>query len=116
MTEQNLTQVQFNDGVVEPYKVSKSDLVNIVAGKLEFTKKDVKLVLNCLFDTVADLIVDGNIVTIQNFGRFYIREAKPRSFRKVRTDEIISVGYRNLPKVRFSKELVSRVKTACPVK
>ena len=92
-------------------KFSKSDLINIIAENLGFTKKDVRAVVNTLFDTISDIIVEGNVITIQKFGRFFVRDAKPRSFKKVNTQEIIEVGERKLPKMRFSKELVSRVKS-----
>lgn len=105
------------EGIIETGKISKSDLVDIISGTLNYSKKDVRDVVNCLFNTISDLIVGGNVVTIQNFGRFYIRTAKPRTFKRVgagingtSSAEIFMVGERNLPKIRFSRELVNRVK------
>ncbi len=94
----------------ETTKYTKEDLVNSTAEKLELPKKLVKSVVNSVFEDISDIVVEGGTVTIQRFGRFFSKEAKPRSFRKIHSNEIVEVGARDLPKIKFSKKLISRVK------
>ncbi len=96
---------------MEKTKYSKSDLVDIIADETGQSKRSVKVVVDTLFDKIGDLVSDGNSVTIQGFARFFTKEAKPRQFRKIHTDEVIQVEARELPKTKFSKKFVERVKS-----
>lgn len=91
-------------------KISKSDLINGVAEKTGQSKKVTKGVVDMLFNDIQDAIVNGDVVTIQGFGRFYTRQAQGRFFKKINSTDIINVGPRSLPKTKFSKKLVERVK------
>jgi nucleoid DNA-binding protein len=91
-------------------KYSKSDLINVVTDKTGYAKKEVKNVVDTLFTEIADVVADGGVVTIQGFARFFTKEAQPRSFRKIHSDEIVQVGARQLPKTKFSRNLTNRVK------
>lgn len=91
-------------------KFSKSDLVNMVAEETGLTKKDVKRTVDTLFEKIGDIVAAGDSVTIQGFCRFFSKEAQARSFRKINSDEIVEVGVRSLPKAKFSKVFVDKVK------
>jgi len=91
-------------------KYSKADLVNLVSEEVGLSKRSVKEVVDSLFDTMSDIVSSGDSITIQGFARFYSKTAKERQFRKIHTDEIIRVDERQLPKAKFSKKLVERVK------
>ena len=99
----------------ERTKYSKSDLIALLIQKeslATLTKKEVKTVVDELFSSIEGIVVDGGAVTIQGLGRFFTREAKAKSFKKITTGEIVAVGERTLPKMKFSKSLVNKVKGA----
>lgn len=96
---------------MEKTKYSKSDLVNMVAEETGHTKKAVKEVVDTLFDKMGDIVSGGDSVTIQGFARFFTKEAQARQFRKIHSNEILEVGPRPLPKTKFSKQFVDRVKS-----
>lgn len=96
---------------MEKTRYSKSDLVDMVSDETGQSKRSVKVVVDSLFDKMGDLVSEGNSVTIQGFARFFTKEAKPRQFRKIHTDEVIQVAARDLPKTKFSKKFVDRVKS-----
>lgn len=91
-------------------KYSKSDLIIQVAERTGMSKKDTKRVVDAIFDDISDIVATGGVVTIQGFARFFTKEAQPRQFRKIHSDEIVDVGTRDLPKTKFSKRFVERVK------
>ena len=91
-------------------RLTKTDLIAMVAEENGDNKKNVKKNIDSFFEKMISAIARGDIVTLQNLGRFFSKEAKPRSFRKINSDETIEVGFRDLPKVKFSKKFTSRVK------
>jgi len=94
-------------------KLSKSDLINTLTADEELsglTKKEIKMVVDKVFLILGAVIVAGGVATIQGFGRLFTRVAKAKSFKKIISGEIVEVGERNLPKMKFSKSLVNRVK------
>lgn len=101
----------------EKEKLSKSDLINMVHGvandelEMDISKKNVRAIVDTTFNSLKACLSEGTPVTIQGFGRFETREAKPRTFKKINSDEIVEVSARNLPKVKFSKKLVESIKS-----
>lgn len=95
---------------MERNKYSKSDLVAMVADETGESKRNVKVIVDTLFEKMGELVSNGDSVTIQGFARFFTKEAKPRQFRKIHTDEVVQVGARELPKTKFSKKFVDQVK------
>lgn len=91
-------------------KLSTSELISKVAEATGVSKKVAKQVIDTTFDTIGSSLSNGDSVTVQNFGRFFTKEAAPRDFKKIGTDEVVSVGARTLPKVKFSKNLVEATK------
>lgn len=91
-------------------KLSTSELIAKVAEATGVSKKVAKQVIDTTFDTIGTTVADGGSVTVQGFARFFTKEAAPRDFKKIGTDEVVSVGARTLPKAKFSKNLVESTK------
>lgn len=81
-----------------------------IAENLGISKKLAKAIVKEVFQNIQDTIVSGGAVTIQGFGRFCQRTAEGRTYRTIRTNELREVGRRNLPKVKFAKNFINRVK------
>ena len=60
--------------------MNKSDLINAIAEKTKFTKKDSEISLNGVISSIKDALVKGEKVTLSDFGIF---EVKKRGKRKV---------------------------------
>ncbi len=59
--------------------MKKKELIACLAKKSGFTKKDTEIMLDCIFDTIGDLVASGEEVQINGFGAF---GSKARAARK----------------------------------
>ena len=89
--------------------MKKSDLVDLVAQKLNFPKPQVEQTIESLLDAVADGLAKGERVDIRGFGAFQIRESAARSGRNPRTGETIQIAARKTPTFKVGKELRDKV-------
>ena len=91
--------------------VSKSDLVDAVADKLDMTKGDVKKVMDGLLDEVTTRLQGGDKVTLTGFGTFEVRERKAREGVKPGTTEKIQIPASSYPAFKAGKGLKDSVKS-----
>ncbi len=89
--------------------MKKSDLVDLVAQKLNFPRPQVEQTIESLLDAVADGLAKGERVDIRGFGAFQIRESAARSGRNPRTGETIQIAARKTPTFKVGKELRDKV-------
>jgi DNA-binding protein HU-beta len=84
--------------------MTKTELIAKVAGQIEgATKKDITVVVDTLFETIKESIVDGEKVTISGFGTFDIAERAARDARNPRTGELLHVEAHKAPKFKPSQ-------------
>jgi len=80
--------------------MKKIDFVKLVAEKMDITQKDANECIDCVFSVIGDALVDGDTVTIPNFGRFGTNDVSERVCRNPQTGgSVISPAHR---KVRFN--------------
>ncbi len=89
--------------------MKKSDLVDLVAQKLNFPRPQVEQTIESLLDAVADGLAKGERVDIRGFGAFQIRASAARSGRNPRTGETIQIAARKTPTFKVGKELRDKV-------
>ena len=58
--------------------MNKKQLVDIVSQKQDLTKKDAESLVDTVFDTMAESIIDGDKVLISGFGTFKVNNRKER--------------------------------------
>ena len=58
--------------------MNKKELIDMVSMKRELTKKDAEMLVNTVFDTMVDSMVEGEKVVISGFGTFKINERQER--------------------------------------
>jgi integration host factor beta subunit len=92
--------------------MKKSDLVDLVARKLNFPRQQVEQTIESLLDAVAEGLAKGERVDIRGFGAFQIRESAARSGRNPRTGETIQIAARKTPTFKVGKELRDKVNGA----
>lgn len=71
--------------------MNKTELINVVAGKTDYSKKDVAEVVTATFDAITEAVKSGDEVSVPNFGKFSVKESAARTCRNPQTGEQISV-------------------------
>jgi DNA-binding protein HU-beta len=89
--------------------MNKKELVNSVAEKTQLKKKDVKLVIDTLFETIAAVLEKGEKVQLVDFGTFEVKKMEGRTGVNPRTKAKINIPARKVPKFRPGKVLKTRV-------
>ena len=77
--------------------MTKFDLVELIASKTGFTKKDVALIVDALFDAIRDALINHKYIELRGFGSFLVKERKPRTAWNPKTGEKIKVGMKYIP-------------------
>lgn len=90
--------------------MNKAELVNAVANKTGFTKKDAEVAINAFLDTVESALVKGEKVQLIGFGTFETRKRKAREGRNPRKpEETIKIAASKAPVFKAGKALKDAV-------
>lgn len=85
--------------------MTKSELIDAIAGRGELTKARAELVVNCVFDAMTEALEHGEGIEIRGFGSFTVRPYKPYNGRNPRTGEPVPVPAKRLPFFKVGKDL-----------
>jgi len=85
--------------------LSKSDIVEVVAGKISLSKSKSEEIVNLVFGTIEDGLKRGEKVSIVSFGTFEVKISKPRMGRNPKTGESISIPEKKSVKFKAGKGL-----------
>jgi len=90
--------------------MTKSELIEIVSNRQEqITRYEAEVVINSVFQAIADALANGNRVELRGFGSFSIRERRDRMGRNPKTGESVYVPSKLVPHFKPGKELRERV-------
>ncbi len=89
--------------------MNKSDLIDILAAKLNQPRKKAEEVINLIFDSMTETLATGGRIEIRGFGSFFPKEYGAYVGRNPRTGEAIQVKPKRLPFFKVGKELKERV-------
>lgn len=89
--------------------MTKADLVNLIAEKGEYTKKDAEKALSTVVDVITDSLVKGEKVQIVGFGTFEVRERKEKIAKNPKTKETVKVPAKTAPAFKPGKALKDAV-------
>ena len=78
-------------------KMTKAELVQKLADKINLNIKQAKIVVNAMTESISDSLVRGDKVEIRGFGSFRVRERNPRNAHNPRSREIIKVRAKRVP-------------------
>lgn len=90
--------------------VNKKNLVEIVAEKLDITKKEATVAVEAVFESMADTLAEGNKVDISGFGKFEVKVRAARKGINPATKEAIEIPETKAPVFKASKALKEAVK------
>ena len=91
-------------------KLNKKIMADIVAEKLQITKKAALNVVDLLVDEMVDTLVNGGEVDIAGFGRFEIKTRKARTGINPATKAKIEIAESKAPAFKASKTLKDLIK------
>lgn len=91
-------------------KITKKDLAELVATKVECTKKDANEVVNAIFDEITNTIKKGDVADISGFGKFVLKQRKARTGINPATKETIQIPASRVPGFRPAKAFKELVK------
>ncbi len=71
--------------------MNKKELVEIVSVKHDLTKKEADILVDTVFDTMIETMMNGEKVLISGFGTFKVNERKARKGVSPKTKEAILI-------------------------
>lgn len=71
--------------------MNKKELVDAVSEKRNLTKKDAEILVNTVFDTMVDRMLNGEKVLISGFGTFKVNNRQERKGVSPKTKETIII-------------------------
>ena len=89
--------------------MNKSDLVAIVAEKMEVTKKDAEVSLNAVVEAITESLVKGEKIQLIGFGSFEVRKRAARKGRNPQTNEKIKIPASKVPAFKAGQALKDAV-------
>lgn len=90
--------------------MNKTELISKVAGKTGETKKDSKIVVDAVFETIQEELASHNDVSILGFGSFKVKERAARKGRNPADGTEIDIPARKAVTFTVGKELKNAVK------
>ena len=85
--------------------MTKAELVEQIAEKINLTKKDTERVVNIVFGSIMTSLSEGDKVELRGFGSFRVRSRNSRDGRNPRTGEAVAIPPKNVPFFKAGKEL-----------
>ena len=89
--------------------MNKSELVESLANKKNLTYKKAEEIINLIFDSMSEALVDCGRIEIRGFGSFSLNYRPPRVGRNPKTGEKVTVAGKHVPHFKAGKELRDRV-------
>ncbi len=87
--------------------MTKADLVEQIAAKVNLTKKETEVVIDTIFEGIAKALAssDDGKVELRGFGSFRIRHRGARQGRNPQSGATVSVPAKKVPYFKPGKEL-----------
>jgi integration host factor subunit beta len=85
--------------------MTKAELVEKVADKIQLTKKQTETVVNLLLNSITEALSEGDKVELRGFGSFRIRNRNPREGRNPKTGDTVQIPAKRVPFFKAGKEL-----------
>ena len=91
--------------------MNKSELINALAEKTSFSKKDAEKALNAFVETINTALAKGEKVQLIGFGTFDVKKRPARTARNPRTGAEIKIAASKAPAFKAGKALKDKVNT-----
>ncbi len=89
--------------------MTKVELVNSIAAKMDCSKKDAEKALGAVIDSISDALVNGEKVSLIGFGTFEVRERKAKEGINPKSKQRITIAAKKVPAFKAGKALKDSV-------
>jgi integration host factor subunit beta len=89
--------------------VNKAQLFEALAKAENITLKKAKMVVNAIFENMAEALAQKERIEIRGFGSFKVKFCNGYNVRNPRTGDLIRVNGKELPFFKVGKQLRERV-------
>lgn len=89
--------------------MTKADLVNLIAEKTDFSKKDAEKALIAVVDSITEALAKGDKVQLVGFGTFEVRERAAREGINPVTKAKIKIDATKVPAFKAGRALKEAV-------
>lgn len=89
--------------------MSKTELINLIAEKGEYSKKDAEKALSTVIDAITDSLKKCEKISLVGFGSFEVKERAARNAINPMTKEPISIPAKKVPAFKAGKALKDAV-------
>ena len=86
--------------------MTKTELIIRLSNEMpSLTKRQVEVVVNTIFDSMRNALVQGDKIEIRGFGSFKLRTRRMKEGRNPKTGEAVLVPSKKIPFFKVGKEL-----------
>ena len=85
--------------------MTKADLVDVVFGKVGLSKIESQNIIEMIFETVKQTLVEGESVKVSGFGTFNVKKKNARRGRNPKTGDDLEITPRRVITFRASNHL-----------
>ena len=89
--------------------MTKAELISAVAEKSGLTKKDSEKAVSAVIESITDVLVSGEKVSLVGFGTFEVKNRSARNGINPRTKEAMPIPASKLPAFKAGKALKEAV-------
>jgi DNA-binding protein HU-beta len=89
--------------------MKKAELISAIAEKGGYSKKDAEKALSAVIDSITDVLVAGDKVTLVGFGTFKVKENPERMGRNPQTHEPKLIEAKTVPVFKAGQALKDAV-------
>ena len=85
--------------------MTKAELINLIAEKGEYSKKDAEKALSTVIGSITDVLTNGDKISLVGFGTFEVRDRAAKTAINPMTKEKIEVPAKKVPALKAGKAL-----------
>jgi len=89
--------------------MNKSELIEAFAAQRDISHKRAEEVVNMIFNSMSEAMINGDRIEIRGFGSFVVKEYGAYTGRNPKSGEPIEVQPKKLPFFKVGKELKERI-------
>ncbi len=90
--------------------MTKADIVSEITEKTGLRRYEVQEIVDAFLETVRDALESGEPVYLRGFGTFTFKKRAKKIARNIAKNEPIVVPEHYIPELRFSRQLVNKIK------
>ena len=95
---------------------NQTNIEQIISDRLNIPKKNVKRIIDELWDVVQNEVENGTVVRFQGVGRFYLSDRGERPARNMHTGEDIIIGEHKALRFSPSRTYAKRLRERTEIK